>query len=665
MSINIQELLHAMTPEEKVGQLNLISFNERTEEEVRRGRVGAVINANNRDDIERLQEAARSSRLGIPLLVGADVIHGFHTTFPVPLAEASSFNLDLIEETARYGAREAAAEGINWIFAPILDLPNDPRWGRIMESAGEDPLLIGLTAACRVRGIQKGGNVAACLKHYIGYGKVEAGIDYQVTDFSEHKLRTYFLPPWRMAISAGAMSVMSAFTTYNGLPIIASPFIMNEILRRELGFDGVVISDWDSLNHPFNFKIAGEGWEAATIGLKRTIDVDLHGRIYDKYLLEAARREPELERLIDEAVLRVLALKEKIGLFSEKKEILPVPDDGGELAEKMAAEAIILLKNERGILPLDRNAKLLVVGPFNDDGDIHLGAWAALGRPERTVTISAGIKAYFPNSEFFAVPADVSKTDFSALKRHAAAADIVLLCLGEPRHLSGENNNRASLDLPGNQELLADFLASEGIAFISYVMAGRPLVITNLTAQAQGLLWSFHLGHKAGIALARVLAGEENPSAKTPVTFPRSLGQVPVYYNRLPCGRPDITRYLDEQLTPLYPFGYGLSYSEFMLRQPRATYDPNIGSIIVTGRIANLSARPGKEVIQVYLSPTKTTVLLPEKALIGFTKISVAPGETVGYRIVCPVERNLYEGEVELLIGTSSQTGTVLHIKLD
>ncbi|MGB4015607.1 MAG: glycoside hydrolase family 3 N-terminal domain-containing protein, partial [Bacilli bacterium] len=445
MKKDLHDIINAMTPEEKIGQLNLVSFNENTEDEVRRGRAGAVLNANRREDIERLQRAARESRLGIPLLVGADVIHGFYTTFPVPLAEASSFNLGLIEKAAEYAAREAAAEGINWIYAPILDLPNDPRWGRIMESAGEDPLLIGLTAAARVRGIQRN-NVAACLKHYIGYGKVEAGIDYQVTDFSEHRLRTYYLPPYRMAIEAGAMSVMSAFTTYDALPITASPYIMNDILRRELGFDGVVVSDWDCLKHLFNYKVAGEGWEAAETGVRRAIDIDMHSRVYDKYLLEAMRRDAGLARLVDEAVLRVLKLKEKIGLFAGKRNPAQAPVDIGELAEEIAAEAIILLKNDKRVLPLDRRARLLVVGPFNDDGDIHLGAWSALGRPERTVTTKAGIKALFPESEFFDVPKNAAETDFKALKMKAAEADVLLLCLGEPRRLSGENNNRASLD---------------------------------------------------------------------------------------------------------------------------------------------------------------------------------------------------------------------------
>ncbi|MDI9507551.1 MAG: glycoside hydrolase family 3 N-terminal domain-containing protein [Bacillota bacterium] len=664
MKKDLHDIINAMTPEEKIGQLNLVSFNENTEDEVRRGRAGAVLNANRREDIERLQRAARESRLGIPLLVGADVIHGFYTTFPVPLAEASSFNLGLIEKAAEYAAREAAAEGINWIYAPILDLPNDPRWGRIMESAGEDPLLIGLTAAARVRGIQRN-NVAACLKHYIGYGKVEAGIDYQVTDFSEHRLRTYYLPPYRMAIEAGAMSVMSAFTTYDALPITASPYIMNDILRRELGFDGVVVSDWDCLKHLFNYKVAGEGWEAAETGVRRAIDIDMHSRVYDKYLLEAMRRDAGLARLVDEAVLRVLKLKEKIGLFAGKRNPAQAPMDIGELAEEIAAEAIILLKNDKRVLPLDRRARLLVVGPFNDDGDIHLGAWSALGRPERTVTTKAGIKALFPKSEFFAVPKNAAETDFKALKMKAAESDALLLCLGESRSLSGENNNRASLDLPGGQDALADFLARENIPFIAYVTAGRPLAIANLCEKAGALLWSFHLGHKAGVALAKVLAGVANPSAKTTVTFPRSLGQVPIYYNRLPCGRPDIARYMDEELEPLFPFGYGLSYSEFRYRRPKASYEAARQTITVSGRIENTSALAGKEVIQVYLTPLKTSVLLPEKSLIGFEKILVPPKATVNYKINCPIERGLYHDEIALLVGTSSRTGEILRVKLE
>ena len=666
MKNKIKELLNMMTLQEKIGQLNLVSYNDKTEEEVKSGLVGAVINSNNRDDIFRLQKAAGESRLKIPLLIGADVIHGFRTIFPVPLAESCSFNLDLIEAAATWSARAAAQEGINWIYAPILDLTNDPRWGRINESSGEDPFLIGMMAARRIRGIQRDGTVGACCKHYIGYGKVESGVDYLTTDFSEHTLRTYFLPAYRAAVAAGALSMMSAFTTYNALPITASRTILNEILRQELGFNGVLVTDWDSLEHLFNYRLVDEGTEAAAIGIRCGIDIDMHSRIYQKYLPETVKRQPELLGLIDDAVLRVLKLKAKLGLFNQKS--CPGKKDFSviinEYAECLAVESIILLKNENKCLPLNPNTKLLVVGHFNNDGDIHLGAWSALGRPEETVTVEAGIRARFPNSEFFATPKNTGNTDFNALKQKAEAAEMVLLNLGEPRYLSGENNNRSTLDLPDNQDLLAEFLANENIPFIAYVAAGRPLAITGLANKALALLWSFHLGHQAGSALAKILAGIENPSAKTTVTFPRSLGQIPIYYNRLFCGRPELIHYLDEEITPLYPFGYGLSYSEFYYHLPEVSFNKDKQIVTVEGWIENVSDLPGKEVIQVYLLPQKTSVLCPVKSLIGFKKVEVAPHQSVSYQINCPINNKFYGDLVNIMVGPSSQLGKIIKLKL-
>lgn len=661
----IKQLLNKMTLTEKIGQLTLASFNRRTEEEASKGLIGAVINANCRDEINRLQAAAAASRLKIPLLVGADVIHGFKTIFPVPLAEACSFNLDLIEKTARYSTQEAVAIGINWIYAPILDVTNDPRWGRINESSGEDPFLVGAITKRRIHGIQEDGKVAACCKHYIGYGKVEAGVDYFPTDYSEHTLRTYFLPPYKKAVAAGVLSIMSAFTTYNGIPITASRYLLNDILRRELGFEGVLVTDWDCLKHLFDYRFAA-GAEAATLGIRRTIDVDMHSRIYQKYLPEAIKCDPKLIPYIDAAVRRVLELKEKLGLFASKRSFYRIDrnETTQKHAERSALESLILFKNKNKILPLAPQTKLLVVGPFNNDGDIHLGAWSALGKPDKTVTIKTGIKTYFPESSFFDTPEDIRKTDFISLKQKAQAADTVLLNLGEPRYLSGENNNRADIDLPNYQDLLVDFLVAEKIPFIAYVTAGRPLVIVKIAAEAEALLWSFHLGHMAGIALAKILAGIENPSAKTVVTFPRALGQIPIYYNRLPCGRPDLIRYLDEELTPLYPFGYGLSYSEFIYRRIKVDYDKTKQTVIVEGIIENVSAIPGKETIQVYLLPRKTNELRPMISLIGFKKVTLAKLQSIHFHIECPITSVHYGTEIDIMVGSSSQSGKIINLRL-
>ncbi len=664
--INLQKMIKKMSISEKIGQLNLVSYREELLEPVRRGEVGAVLNIRDADAIKKLQEAALLSPHKIPLLIGDDVIHGFSTTFPVPLSEACSFNPDLMEASSFYSMLEAREAGINWIFAPMLDLTNDPRWGRIMETGGEDPYLNSIMAKSRVKGFQKEGDgriTAACAKHYLGYGAVEAGLDYATSDFSETKMRNYYLPPFKAAIEAGVMSVMSAFTTFNNLPVTMNHYLLNDVLRKECGFGGPVVSDWQAIKQLMNFKIASSEKEAANLAIEAGIDIDLHGRVYSKYLEELLIEKPELIDLIDQAVYRILNMKVQMGLFSD-----PFPkrnpvstEEIRKQARKSADESIILFKNEDKILPLAKDANILVTGLFLNDRDIHLGAWSCNGRAENVVNIREGIEKRFEKADFYEI-LDIGKTNWEELKRQALNKDYIIVVLGEPRYLSGENNCRLSLNLPLNQEALIDFLSDLNIPLIGIISSGRPLIIENVEKKVKALLWNFHLGCEAGNSLAACLLGEVNPSAKTAVTFPKKFGQIPIYYNRYPYGRPDIVRYMDGDLDPLYPFGYGLSYSEFTYHDFNPILKGN--KLFIEFEIENISEFDGKEVVQIYVIPEVIKSLVPEKQLIAFKKTNLKAKSKACINMEIDLDLSNYRSGITIMVGSSSKSVTSKYLPL-
>lgn len=667
--VDIEKLLKKMSIEEKIGQLNLLSYHENIIEDIKAGTVGAVINAYSYEIVYKMQEASLSSPNKIPLLIGDDVIHGFNTTFPVCLGEAASFNLDLIEKSSYYSMLEARESGVNWIYAPMCDLTNDPRWGRIMETSGEDPFLNALVAARKVIGTQTlvdGQITAACAKHYLGYGAVEAGLDYASTEFSEQKMRNYYLSSFKAAIDAGVLSIMNAFTTYINLPVTMNKYLLDDLLRKECGFTGPVVSDWQCLRHLVNFKMVESDEEAALVGLQSGIDIDLNGKVYSRYLLEVIKENPPLIELLDKAVWRVLKMKEKMGLFQNplpKKNPKPLSLEIRKHAQKAADEAIILFKNEDNILPLPQEAKILVIGAYNDDQDIHLGAWSSRGLKENNISLRQGLSKVFKNIIFYNTPEDSSKTNWKELKEATKGIDYILLALGEPRYMSGENNCRMTINLPFNQELLVDYISDLKLPFIGLVMAGRPLTITNLHQKAKAIIWSFHLGCEAGNSIARVLSGLVNPSAKTTVTFPKTLGQVPIYYNRYPYGRPDIAHYLDGEMEPLYHFGFGLSYANFIYSD--FDYQYQNGRLTIDLEIENKSSYDGKEIVQVYIIPELMKTLVPNKQLIGFWKGEIKAGSKRSVHIEMTPDVSQLRKSFNVMVGPSSQKGIVKRVLLD
>ncbi|MGB4695476.1 MAG: glycoside hydrolase family 3 N-terminal domain-containing protein [Bacilli bacterium] len=666
--MDINKLLKTMTLKEKIGQLNLVSYKEEILKTVERGEVGAVLNVRDHMVAERLQKAALASPKKIPLLLAEDVIHGFKTIFPVPLGEACSFNPELMENSSRYAMLEAREAGINWIYAPMLDLTNDPRWGRIMETGGEDPFLNSIMAERKVRGTQtedSGRITAACAKHYLGYGAVEAGLDYATSDFSETRMRNYYLPPFQAAVSAGVMSVMTAFTTYNDLPVTMSSHLIKNVLRNESGFGGLVVSDWQAIRHLVNFGVAEDEKEAGLLAFTAGIDMDMNAKIYGRHLEELVRENPALLDLIDESVLRVLEMKAKMGLFKNPfgiKNPSCFKEKIREAARKTAEEAIVLFKNE-GILPLSKDSKILVTGPFVEDKNIHLGAWSAAGHPDDVVSIREGLSKNFPNAEFHATKLEFDASDLDAIREKAQGKDCVVLALGEPRHLSGENNCRTKLDLPHNQEALVSEVKKLGLPIVAIVSAGRPLLISGIHEKANVLLWNFHLGSEAGNALASVLAGDANPSAKTTVTFPKESGQIPIYYNRYPYGRPDIVHYADGDMEPLYPFGFGLSYSEFKYHDFACRLEGS--KLMVELEVENMSDVDGKEVVQVYLLPDLIRKLVPRKKLIAYKKIFLKARSKQRLVFEIPLDLEDYRRGITIMVGPSSIHGRSKYISLN
>ena len=660
--INIDKIIKKMTIKEKIGQLNLTSYSDAILPRIASGEVGAILNIFDKDQVKQVQELALKSKHQIPLLIGEDVIHGFKTIFPVPLAEACSFNLDLIEETAYLSMLEARMEGINWIYAPMLDIITDPRFGRVMETSGEDPFLTSQIAKRKVRGIQRNDNnqiTAACPKHYLGYGAVEAGLDYRMTDFSEHKMRLTYLPPFKAAIDEGALSLMHAFTTYNNLPVTINKYLLDDVLRKECEFSGILVTDWQCLKQLTKYQVLSSEEEAAQQGLLVGIDLDMHGQVYFNHLEQVISNNPHLLNNLDTAVRRILTVKLKMGLFKENRE-----NNNRELDSKIrkqalqsANESIILFKNSNHLLPLQNDAKVLCVGPFNSDQDIHLGAWACRGQKKDTISLKKGIESHFLNCQFFDTPLNTGETNWEELRLACQDMDYIILALGEPRSYSGENNCRMNINLPFKQDLLIDFIYNLQKPIIGMVFAGRPLTITNLDEKADAIIWSFHLGCEAGNSLAKVLCGEVNPSAKTVITFPRELGQVPIYYNRYHTGRDELIHYVDGSTEPLYPFGFGLSYSRFIYHDFTYNYSTETSKLRIKVTIENESSYSGDEIIQVYALSNITYQLAPQQALIGFKKHHFNASQKEEISLDVFIDWEIYRDSVVIQVGPSSRLG--------
>ncbi|BBM68715.1 beta-glucosidase BglX [Rhodothermus marinus] len=682
----IEALLVRMTLEEKLGQLTLYNggmaetgpvVREGEPDAIRRGRVGAVMNFFGAEAVCAMQrQAVEESRLGIPLLFALDVIHGFRTIFPVPLAEAATFDPALVEQAARVAAVEASAVGLNWTFAPMVDIARDARWGRIVEGSGEDPYLGAVMAAARVRGFQGRDlrdptTILATAKHFAAYGAAEAGRDYNTVDVSERTLREVYLPPFEAAVRAGALSIMSAFNEIGGVPATANRWLLTDVLRNEWGFEGLVVSDWTAIWELLFHGIAADSAEAGRKALEAGVDMDMVSGIYVRKLAEEVRAGRLPEAVVDEAVRRVLRVKYRLGLFEDpyrycrdvsREQVLLSPEHR-RLAREVARKAIVLLKNEGELLPLaDTLQRVAVIGALANDSASVLGPWAAAGRPEEAVTILEGIRAALPGAtvryapgyaevppgsfqEMVAAALSTDTSGFAEAEAVARWAEVVILVLGEHRELSGEAASRASVELPGVQLELARRLLALGRPVVVVLMNGRPLAIPELAASAPAIVEAWFLGTEMGHAVADVLFGKASPGGRLPVSFPRATGQEPLYYNHKPTGRPPraeekyTSKYVDVPWTPLYPFGYGLTYTTFVydslrLSRTRLGLDDTLEVVVW---VTNTGRRRGEEVVQLYVRDEVASVTRPVKELKGFARVELAPGETKAVRFRLPV----------------------------
>ncbi len=654
LEARVGRLLSRMTLEEKLGQLNQLSgFSDETGKLIKAGKVGSLLNLRGAEIINTVQRiAVEESRLRIPLLIGNDVIHGYRTTFPIPLGETASWEPELMERTAKAAAREAAAAGTRWTFAPMVDIARDPRWGRIAEGAGEDPYLGCRAARARVRGFQHGGlesrdAVAACAKHYVAYGAAEGGRDYNTVDLSLNTLRNVFLPPFQSAVSAGVATFMSAFNDLNGVPASANRFTLTQILRKEWKFKGFVVSDWNSIGELVNHGLAAGPEEAARLGFLAGVDMDMISELYPRHLGKAVRNGTVPLKAINEAVRKILRIKFRLGLFDRpyadlerEKSVLACPEHMA-LAREATRRSLVLLKNDGGVLPLPKDIRrLAVVGPLADNREDLLGTWNCQGRPEEVVTVLEGIRAAVsPETQvLYSKGCEIEggeKENFAEPYGIAVRADAAVLVLGESQLMSGEGGCRTDIGLPGHQEELLKMFHASGVPTVLVLMSGRPLAIPWPAANIPAIIAAWHPGTQGGNAVADVLFGDYNPSGRLPVSFPRSAGQIPVYYAQKNTGRPPLddnrttSKYLDSPNTPLYPFGFGLSYTTFSY--DRLKINParlgKRGQVRISVQVTNSGKTAGEEVVQLYIRDVAASQTRPVKELKGFQKIVLAPGE--------------------------------------
>ena len=698
----INALLARMTLEEKLGQLQQLdgesngNFRPEHRDLVRKGLLGSTLNVRGAQRTNELQRiAVEESRLKIPLLYGFDVIHGYRTILPVPLAEASSWDPAVAERSASIAAAEARSAGVHWTFAPMVDIARDARWGRIVEGSGEDPYLGGSFARARVRGFQgrdygAPDKVLACAKHWVAYGAAEAGRDYNTTDMSERTLREIYFPPFKAAVDSGVGTLMSAFNDLNGVPASANPFTLTQVLRGEWKFDGFVVSDYTAVQELINHGLAANEKEAARLALNAGVDMEMVSRDFNQHGPDLLRSGQLSQATIDEAVRRILRIKFRLGLFEH-----PYADEARErsvissstnlaAARELATRSMVLLKNERETLPLSKEVKsIALIGPLADDQQDLLGSWSGDGRAGEAVTLLAGIKAKLSASTKinYAKGCDTnsdSTEGFAEAARVARDSDVVIVAVGESAGMSGEASSRSSLDLPGRQLDLIKALHATGKPMVVVLMNGRPLTINWIAENTAAILETWFAGTQGGNAIADVLFGDANPGGKLPVTFPRSVGQEPLYYNHMNTGRPPnanekyTSKYLDVPWTPLYPFGYGLSYTQFRLSnlQLSATPIQSDGWLTVSVEIENTGKRLGDEVVQLYIRDVAASVTRPVKELKGFERITLRPGERRSIKFTLTREhlgfynremRFIVEpGEFKVMVGTSSADGREL-----
>lgn len=667
-------LLARMTREEKIGQLQMLQAGgghvpDSLRVAVREGRVGSVLNEVHRGTVNELQRiAVEESRLGIPLLVGRDVIHGFHTVFPIPLGQAATWNPALVERAARIAALEAAAHGVNWTFSPMLDVGRDPRWGRVAEGYGEDPLLISAIGSATVRGYQGGdlsapGHIAACAKHFAGYGASESGRDYNSTNIPINELRNVHLPPFAAAVRAGCASVMTSFSDIDGIPATASEFLLRTVLRDEWQFDGVVVSDWESVRQLAVHGFTEGDRESALAAAAAGVDVEMASTAYAEHLGQLVQEGHVPQERLDALVLNVLTLKLRLGLFERpfvESDQYPASGAPAHLraARSAATESVVLLKNAAGLLPLAPThlRKVAVVGPLADDPHEQLGTWIFDGDASLSEPLLPALRAALPEAEIvYARGVPNTRVDDRSLIADAVAAaagaDVAILVLGEEAILSGEAHCRASISLPGAQRALIDAVAATGTPIVLVVMAGRALALEEVVPQVHALLYAWHPGCQGGPALVDLLLGRAAPSGRLPVSLPRVTGQVPIYYAHKQTGKPptpdtvvrmqdiparasqlsigNTSFHLDVAPSPLFAFGYGLTYTGFRYDHPRASSNTlrRDGALTITVDVSNIGPRAGTEVVQLYVRDPVASLTRPVRELKAFARVTLEPGE--------------------------------------
>jgi beta-glucosidase len=678
MNVFVSEMLKNMTLEEKLGQLNLITpyartgpfANKRGIEKMKDGSAGNVYNLMGRpSSIHSNLELAKETRLKIPLFSGLDIIHGFKTVFPIPLGLSCTWDTLLIKRTARIAAIEGSAWGYNWTFSPMVDISRDPRWGRVMEGAGEDPLLGAKIARAMVRGYQgenlnSPGSIIACVKHFALYGAAESGRDYNTTDMSKLTMYQNYLPPYKAAVDAGAISVMASFNEINGVPATANHWLLTDLLRNEWGFDGFVVSDYNAVQELINHGVAANYKEAVELAFNAGVDMDMVSEGFVAFIKQSIEDGTITNKQVDIACRKILEAKYKLGLFNDSyknfnpewADSVTLTPENKEVARLAAQKSFVLLKNDKHILPLKKNSKIALIGPFANDRSEMLSSWSPIGDVKSIVSIYEGLKKQNPNVVYSQGTQINNDTLFNRKRKGtydtslqeklkieaitlANQSDVVIAVLGESKEMSGEAKSRTDISIPECQVELLKELKATGKPVILLMMSGRPLTIENILQYTDATLAIWRPGTEAGNAVANVLFGDYNPSGKLTMTFPRSVGQIPIYYNHKNTGRPYVeggeetylSNYLDEHNTPLFPFGFGLSYTTFSYG------NISLSDSIITGEksilkakinISNSGGVEGEETVQLYLADPVATVTRPVKELKQFQKIFLKPGES-------------------------------------
>jgi beta-glucosidase len=706
----IEVLLNKMTLKEKIGQMNQLSADdmESNYKEIQKGMAGSVLSITNPEIANKAQKiAVEQTRLGIPLLFGRDVIHGFKTIFPIPLGQAASFNTELVEKAARVAAIEASETGIRWTFAPMIDIVRDPRWGRIAESCGEDPYLTSVMGIAMIKGFQgkdlsDPSSIAACAKHFAGYGAAEGGRDYNTTNITERQFRNVYLVPFEQAVKkANLATIMTAFNANDGIPSSGNEFLLKQILRKEWSFKGFVVSDWASITEMVDHGFGSDNKVAAEKAINAGVDMEMVSGSYVAYIESLLKEKKISIATIDDAVSNILRIKFKLGLFENpyvkgntasvfyKEEYL-------ELAEKLAEESVVLLKNETQILPLKKPKTIAVFGPLADAPHDQMGTWVFDGDKSHSITPIVALREKYGNDiniryePVLKYSRDVDSTGFDKARKIAKEADVVLLFIGEESILSGEAHSLSNLNLQGVQSQLLTTLAKSNANLITIILAGRPLTIENEVKQSKAILYAWHPGTMGGPAIVNLLFGKANPCAKLPITFPKNIGQIPMYYNHLKTGRPangselqlnnilveaaqtslgNKSYYLDSGSDPLFPFGYGLSYSTF--EYGKTTLSNTVlkkgETLVVTFTLKNVSNYEGTEIVQLYIRDIAASVALPIRELKNFQRVDLKPGEKRLIQLKLSIDdlafygidmkKKVEAGKFDLWVGSNSLAG--------